>query len=56
MSHNAIDYFATLGRAPGPFVCKSFPLTLDEDCEPLTGAQVWDEAITDIIVLGPGKT
>lgn len=55
MSHNAIDYFATLGRAPGPLVCQSFPVTLDEDCEPVSGAQIWEDAITDLIVLGPGK-
>ena len=54
-SHNAIDYFASLGRAPGSFVCQSFPLTIDEDSPPLSGSEVWNEAITEIIVVGPGE-
>jgi hypothetical protein len=53
-SHNAIDYFAALGRAPGPFVCESFPLAVDEDSPPMSGNEVWNEAITEIIVVGPG--
>ncbi len=55
MSHNAIDYFASLSRAPGPFVCQSFPFSVDEDSPPLSGKDVWNEAITDIVVVGPGK-
>lgn len=55
MSHNAIDYFVTLGRSPGPLECKSFPLRIDDESEPLTAQQAWKDAITDIILLGPGS-
>lgn len=50
---NAIDYFATLGKAPGPLECKSYPYELDEDTS-LTAKEAWYEAITDIVLLGPG--
>jgi hypothetical protein len=54
MTHHAIDYFVTLGRSPGEIKCKSFPLRIDEDSEPITAQDAWKEAITDIILLGPG--
>lgn len=55
MSHHAIDYFVTLGKSNENLTCKTFPIRLDEDSDPLTASQVWNEAITDIILLGPGK-
>lgn len=52
-SSNVIDYFATLGRAPGPFVCKSFEsVFVEEDGSSkkkfLSPNRLWNDAITDI--------
>eukprot|EP00981_Chlorochromonas_danica_P011325 scaffold3873_cov177-Ochromonas_danica.AAC.5 len=43
------------GKSSENLTCKSFPIRLDEDSDPLTASQVWNEAITDIILLGPGE-
>jgi hypothetical protein len=53
-SHYAIDYYATLGREQGPLKCKSFPYALQEDDIPLSGRELWQEAITDIILVSAG--
>jgi hypothetical protein len=55
MSHFTIDYFATLGREAGVLKCKSFPMTLHEDDPPYSGNEIWQEAITDIVVFGAGE-
>ena len=55
MTHYAIDYFATLGKANGAFKCKSFPMTVNEDDPPYKASELWNEAITEIILIGSGK-
>lgn len=54
-SHYAIDYFATLGRDQGPLKCKTFPFQLHEDDPTLTAPEVWQEAITDVILVSAGR-
>jgi hypothetical protein len=54
-SQNAIDFFATVGRKAEPLKCTTFPLSLNEDDPPLTAKEVWEEAITDVVLLGNGK-
>lgn len=53
-SHFAIDYFATLGRKPGVLNCRTFPFTLHEDDPPLSAQELWNEAITDIVLIASG--
>lgn len=55
-SHYAIDYFATLGRESGPLKCKTFPYQIHEDDPSLSGPELWQEAITDIVVVSAGFT
>jgi hypothetical protein len=54
MSHYAIDYFATLGRNPDALKCKTFPYLLHEDDPPLSAQELWQEAITDIVLVAAG--
>jgi hypothetical protein len=53
MSHYAIDYFATLGRNQA-LKCKTFPYLLHEDDPPLSAQELWQEAITDIVLVAAG--
>lgn len=53
-SQNAIDFFATVGRKAEPLKCTTFPLSLNEDDPPLSAREVWEEAITDVVLLGNG--
>ncbi len=58
-SSNAVDFFALLGRKPGPFVCKNL-MSIGEDestgkkthCHP---SQIWGDAITDIAYVHTGN-
>mmetsp|Transcript_393 Transcript_393/g.943 ORF Transcript_393/g.943 Transcript_393/m.943 type:complete len:105 (-) Transcript_393:17-331(-) len=54
MSHNSIDYFATLGRKEGTLTCKHLlPIGVDSD-EQNVGvhpSEVWGDAITDIDII-----
>ncbi|RYH32734.1 hypothetical protein EON65_00100 [archaeon] len=43
-----------MGREPGDLQCRSFPVKIDDESEPLTANNAWQDAITDIILLGPG--
>lgn len=54
-SQNAVDFFATVGKKTGPLKCTTFPITLNEDDPPLSAKEIWEEAITDVILLGNGK-
>lgn len=54
MTSNAIDFFATLGRKPGQFSCKSFKSVWADDGTMLTPNEIWNDAITDIAVLTKG--
>ena len=46
MTANSIDYFATLGRNNGGFVCKSFGKS--------SPSEIWMNAITDLDVFYEG--
>lgn len=54
MSNKVIDYFATVGRPNGPLQCKMFPMEIEEDGDKLSAPEIWQEAITDIILLSDG--
>lgn len=55
-SHNAIDFFATVGRKRDCLKCTTFPLPVYEDDPPLSPQEAWDEAITDLMLIGNGTT
>jgi hypothetical protein len=55
MTCNAIDYFGVVGKNDGNLKSRSFPALIDEDEPPLTAAELWKEAITDLILLGNGN-
>lgn len=54
MTFNAIDYFATLGRKPGPFLCKSLRNVWREDDSLLRPTDIWNDAVTDIAIITEG--
>ncbi len=54
MTSNSVDFFATLGRKPGPFNCKTFKSVWSDNNEVLSPSEIWNDAITDICVLTIG--
>lgn len=54
-NQNAVDFFATVGRKLEPLKCTSFPIRLNEDDPPLSAKEIWEEAVTDIMLIGNGK-
>lgn len=57
MSHNSIDYFATLGRKEGELTCKRLlPIGVESDdqANSIHPSEIWSDAITDIEVIYKG--
>lgn len=58
MSHNSIDYFATLGRKEGDLTCKCLlPIGVESDDQThnIHPSEIWNDAITDIEVIYKGR-
>jgi hypothetical protein len=58
MSHNSMDYFATLGRREGELTCKTLlPIGADSDdqTQSVHPSDVWSDAITDIEIIYKGN-
>ena len=58
MSHNSIDYFATLGRQHGDLACKRLlPIGVESDSQihDIHPSEIWSDAITDIEVIYKGR-